>query len=756
MRLIDLFLFTIALALYWLTLSPGLLPADAGEFQLVAESLGVAHPPGYPLYTLIGHSFTYLMPHHPARAVNLFSAVTAALTVTVTGQAVRRWTGRKTSGVVAALALMVVPSFWVTATQASIRPLTALFVILSLERLITYTQTRKPAALWGLGLTMGLGLTHHPSVLFPGIFYLLYLLLTDPDLLREPMRWPKPLGALALGFLPWLYLLIRGTMNAPLAPDDLATWSGFWRHVLARGFAGDLFAFSGLVDLFDRARVWINILLLQWDDLLLLLIAVSALVVAWRRWRVALTLIGSVALTSLLTMTYRAPQTVEYLVPAYVLMAVMLGMGFAQIGQIGLLKLKARQWRVVKAALLVLSIFAIGLHGVRSLPSLQALAADESTQQFADAIFEEAPENAVVLANWHHAMSLQPAQQFDAVRPDVDVIYVFPDGATALADTWVQRIDENIRQRPVVVTGFYPVAFNATPYIFVPLPSGHGWQVLPEAPNTIRAGMRLADAEFDNGMMLVGFDAPRTVAAGSSFEVQLSWRIDQPQDTPVFAYAHLSQPDGVVISPRDRLIDTSDVPIGSILTETFTLAPPSTLAQGDYPILVGLRSAGGLYFSEGQQRVVTTTISVEPPEYLSPNVEGAVPIGGEMLLTDVQVSQQTLHPGDSLRVDLTFFSLGALTIDRVIKVDIIGPDFSWRLQSDHIPATGAIPTLKWLYGWQVTDTHQFTIPVDSPLGTVRAELVVYDHFTNQVLPVLDPTLAEQGEAVTIYEWTLQP
>jgi len=39
----------VALALYLATLAPGLLPADAGEFQIVASTLGIAHPPGYPL-----------------------------------------------------------------------------------------------------------------------------------------------------------------------------------------------------------------------------------------------------------------------------------------------------------------------------------------------------------------------------------------------------------------------------------------------------------------------------------------------------------------------------------------------------------------------------------------------------------------------------------------------------------------------------------------------------------------------------------
>jgi hypothetical protein len=58
----DLAIFAVALAIYWATLARDVIPADAGEFQLAAALLGVPHPPGYPLYTLIGHLFIRLIP----------------------------------------------------------------------------------------------------------------------------------------------------------------------------------------------------------------------------------------------------------------------------------------------------------------------------------------------------------------------------------------------------------------------------------------------------------------------------------------------------------------------------------------------------------------------------------------------------------------------------------------------------------------------------------------------------------------------
>ena len=46
--------FAVTLLIYIQTLAPGLVKADGGELQFVLPNLGVAHPTGYPLYTLLG------------------------------------------------------------------------------------------------------------------------------------------------------------------------------------------------------------------------------------------------------------------------------------------------------------------------------------------------------------------------------------------------------------------------------------------------------------------------------------------------------------------------------------------------------------------------------------------------------------------------------------------------------------------------------------------------------------------------------
>ena len=75
--------FGAALWLYLTTLAPSVVTLfdDSLEFQLVTYQLGIAHPTGYPLYTLLGKLFTFLPMGNVAYRVNLMSAVFGALTV---------------------------------------------------------------------------------------------------------------------------------------------------------------------------------------------------------------------------------------------------------------------------------------------------------------------------------------------------------------------------------------------------------------------------------------------------------------------------------------------------------------------------------------------------------------------------------------------------------------------------------------------------------------------------------------------------
>ena len=85
----------LSLVFYALTLAPTMLEGDSGEFQSLLRTLGIVHTTGYPLYTLVGHAFTWLPFGDVAYRVNAFSAAAGRFIVFRTrGEACCRGTSR--------------------------------------------------------------------------------------------------------------------------------------------------------------------------------------------------------------------------------------------------------------------------------------------------------------------------------------------------------------------------------------------------------------------------------------------------------------------------------------------------------------------------------------------------------------------------------------------------------------------------------------------------------------------------------------
>ena len=75
--------FAIALLTYWLTVEPTASFWDAGEYITTASNLEVGHPPGAPLYQLLGAFFSIfaMEPTSIALTVNLMSVFSSAFTI---------------------------------------------------------------------------------------------------------------------------------------------------------------------------------------------------------------------------------------------------------------------------------------------------------------------------------------------------------------------------------------------------------------------------------------------------------------------------------------------------------------------------------------------------------------------------------------------------------------------------------------------------------------------------------------------------
>ena len=75
------FVFLLSLAVYFKTLNPSVTAGDSGELITTVYNMGASHPPGFPLYGIIGKLFTFLRFPDIGYKMNIFSGVSAAIAV---------------------------------------------------------------------------------------------------------------------------------------------------------------------------------------------------------------------------------------------------------------------------------------------------------------------------------------------------------------------------------------------------------------------------------------------------------------------------------------------------------------------------------------------------------------------------------------------------------------------------------------------------------------------------------------------------
>jgi hypothetical protein len=239
-----------ALLLYLRTVAPALPPGDSGEFITAAWVLGVPHPPGYPLYTLLARFAEAVPLGSPALRVNALSAVLGAAAVAATalllltllapvgGRAAPASTPALThAGVAAAVGALLLGAstvFWSYALVAEVFALNALFAALLLLLALAWARGPESRPLLGaFGLGCGLAASHHHTIV---LFAPAFLVLLGWGIHRLGVRAAVPalaiaVGLLLVGLVPYIYLPLAAAQDPPLNWGNPRTLESFIRHV---------------------------------------------------------------------------------------------------------------------------------------------------------------------------------------------------------------------------------------------------------------------------------------------------------------------------------------------------------------------------------------------------------------------------------------------------------------------------------------------------------------------------------------------
>ncbi len=418
-------LFVAAVLVYLSTLAPTIatLFDDSLEFQLVAFQPGIAHPTGYPLYTLLGKLFTWLPPGDVAFRVNLFSAVAAAGAVAALAGLLRHLGLGWPAAVTGAVAFALSRTFWSQAVIAEVYALHALLVVLALLATVRLTAnaTATRRAWYAWALILGLGLAHHRTILllWPALLiYLAWARMQGDEKLNLP--WPGMGAAFLLPLLLYLYIPLRGMAVTSLDSTYENTWAGFWRWVTASGYGG-FFTDNPLAPhytVFDYVALFNHQFgLIGW------LLAGFGLVAGWRQNGRVTVLLLLTALTNLLfAFSYRVSDVDVFFIPVFLVVAAFIGWGGQAILDWPALRRRIGTSRLGHGVLLALLI-------VGMVPTWWAsYRADDRSDRWEvyddgwDAMHQPLPDGAVVIGILGEVTRLRYFQQTAGVRPDLRTV----------------------------------------------------------------------------------------------------------------------------------------------------------------------------------------------------------------------------------------------------------------------------------------------------------------------------------------------
>jgi hypothetical protein len=307
----------IALAVYLRTLAPGLTAdVDTAMFQFIGRVLGVPHNPGYPLYVILTHAFSYLPIGSLAYRINLFSGLLAAITVALTFLIARRLGCRRVIAAAASLGLAFGQVFWSQAVIAEVYTLNAAIVAGMLLSLLVWSLTGRARWYFVAAALFAAGLGNHTTIVgfAPGIA--IFVLLTDARFALRPRTLFVTAGILVTGLLQYVFILWRSSQPDAYVESRATTLKELAAVVLGRQFQERLFTFSARTVFVERLPWLVKTILAP--ELTIVGLALALMGTMWLLWkqrREATLLLTGAAIVLGFVLNYAVNDTPVFLVP---------------------------------------------------------------------------------------------------------------------------------------------------------------------------------------------------------------------------------------------------------------------------------------------------------------------------------------------------------------------------------------------------------------------------------------------------------
>lgn len=338
----------LALTVYFTTMSPAVSFVDAGELAAVATTLGIAHPTGYPLFTLLGRCaamiplgseeivrLNFLAALFTAAAVGWFYTTSLLLfrsKLFSGNQESNQSVGFQFAAACGSLVVAFSTTFWSQSVAVEVYSLHVLLLILTTYFFVrgVEEQLNHPeyvsCSLLLFAFVLGLSFANHlTTMLLAPAFLFLYFRVMGIE--RESfIRIAKLVPFFVLGLSVYLYLPVRASALPPLNWGNPVELERFFWHVTGKQYRS--WMFSTFENAEKQFRYFTVTFPQEFQWILLLVLAVGIVAVVLRNGRLFLFLLFLFAGCLLYAINYDIHDIDSYFLLAYLAAGWVIVFGF--------------------------------------------------------------------------------------------------------------------------------------------------------------------------------------------------------------------------------------------------------------------------------------------------------------------------------------------------------------------------------------------------------------------------------------------
>lgn len=249
MKKTGIFLFLFFFILYLTNTPYSIVFGDSPELSLASYSLGIAHPPGYPLFSILSKALSYMLPLSDyAQKCNTFSVIISSISIVILFISVFYITKSYSASLLSGLSLGFSYIFFKQSIIAEVYALNNFFVVLITFCIIKFYTEKDFRWVFLSFFLCGIGLGNHHTLL--GIFFSLIIFYILYKIHLKHFVFGFIFFFIGLSI--YIYLPIRSITDPILDWGDPESLRNFYEVITRQqfGFGGGEYSFSKLIDQF--------------------------------------------------------------------------------------------------------------------------------------------------------------------------------------------------------------------------------------------------------------------------------------------------------------------------------------------------------------------------------------------------------------------------------------------------------------------------------------------------------------------------